>query len=588
MKCDFSGYATKNDLKCTDGRRIRKGAFKDCDGRKVPLVWNHLHNDPANIIGHAVLEHRDDGTYAYCSFNNSSAAKDARELLAHGDITNLSIYANQLVQRGNDVIHGEIREVSLVLAGANPGAFIDNLSFKHGDDYETVDDEAIIYTGLKLMHGDGMELDDDEEDEEDDDELSHAEGKTLQDVFNTLSDEQKNCVYAMIGMAISDNEDGGSVEHSYEGGYKVKKNVFDEASKSTGEENKATLTHSQIKEIFDDAQKMGSLKASVLAHTQTYGIENIEILFPDAKSVMNTPDFIKRRTDWVDGVLSGTKHVPFSRIKSTAADITADEARAKGYVKGNLKKEEVIKVLKRVTTPTTIYKKQKLDRDDIIDITDFDVVAWLKAEMRLMLDEEIARAILIGDGREADSTDKINEEHLRPIWKEDDLYVIRVEVAKTKTTEEIMEIILRAMDDYEGSGSPRMYTAPGTLTDMLLEKDKIGRRYYNTPSEVAAALGVSGVTTVPLFKNQTRTETVGFGATAKTYKYTLHSIIANLRDYVVGADKGGQIATFDDFDIDYNQQKYLMETRISGCLVHPKSVIVVEYKEEVTTPSSGG
>lgn len=582
MKCDFSGYATKNNLKCTDGRTIRKGAFKDCNGRKVPLVWNHLHNDPANIIGHAILEHRDEGTYAYCYLNGNDTAKDVRELLSHGDIASLSIYANQLVQRGSEVIHGEIREVSLVLAGANPGAYIDNLSFKHGDDYETVDDEAIIYTGLALMHSDGAVLDD----EDDDDELSHADGKTLQDVFNTLNEEQKNCVYAMIGMAISDAEGGDTVEHSDEGGDKVKKNVFDEASKETIETNKNVLTHSQIKEIFDGAQKMGSLKASVLAHAQSYGIENIEILFPDAKSVMNTPDFIKRRTDWVDGVLSGTKHVPFSRIKSTAADITADEARARGYVKGNLKKEEVIKVLKRVTTPTTIYKKQKLDHDDIIDITDFDVVAWLKAEMRLMLDEEIARAILIGDGREADSTDKIDEEHLRPIWKEDDLYVIRVEVAKTKTTEEIMEIILRSMDDYEGSGSPKMYTAPGTLTDMLLEKDKIGRRYYNTASDVAAALGVSGITTVPLFKNQTRTEVSGSGATAKTYKYTLHSIIVNLRDYVVGADRGGQIATFDDFDIDYNQHKYLMETRISGCLVHPKSVIVVEYKEEVTT--SGG
>lgn len=564
MEFDFSGYVTKTGLKCTDGRVIQHGAFKECNGTKVPLVWQHSHGDPDNVLGSIKLESRDDGVYGYGTFNGTPKAKTAKELVAHGDISAMSIYANELVQKGSNVIHGAIKEVSLVLAGANPGAFIDNLAFQHGDIVEEVEDEAIIYSGDNMF--------DDKKTQESS--IQHEDNETVGQVFNTLSDKQKNAVYAMIGMLMS----GEDMEQSSidEGGDGMSFNVFEGTGKP--EEKAKTLTHSQIKEIFDDAVKCGSLKESFLAHAQSYGIEDIDILFPDAKTVTPTPDFIKRDTDWVEGVLSGTRHTPFSRIKSTAADITADEARAKGYIKGKLKKEEVIKLLKRVTTPTTIYKKQKLDRDDIIDITDFNVVAWLKAEMRLMLNEELARAILVGDGREVDDEDKINEENIRPIYNDDDMYAYHVNITSATTTDAAMEAIIRARAEYNGSGSPTMYTTTGFLIDMLLLKDSLGHRYYNSKAEVANALGVSKIVEVPVMEGVQRTDSKG--------TYDLVALVVNLKDYVVGADRGGNISMFDDFDIDYNQYKYLLETRCSGALVHPKSALVIEKNSTPSTPPS--
>lgn len=582
-KFDFSGYATKVDLKCADGRIIRKDAFKHNNGQTVPLVWQHIHNDPTNVLGHAYLENREDGVYAYCKFNETEAGKNAKILVEHGDITALSIHANQLKQKGNDVLHGVIREVSLVLAGANPGALIDNLSIQHGDGkYETDDTEAIIYTGDKISLT----------------ELEHEDkgsNKTIKDVFETLNEEQKEVVYAMIAEALDhsatdgdeegekeDEKEGSDdkkddtqnkMEHSDKGGKVMKKNVFDKSKGEEGkEQKKATLTHSQLQTILADAQKCGSLKEAFLTHVQTYGIENIDYLFPDAKTVTPTPDFIKREMGWVPGVIGGTTHTPFSRIKSTAADITADEARALGYVKGSLKKEEVISLLKRTTTPTTVYKKQKLDRDDIIDITDLDIVAWLKAEMRMMLDEELARAVLVGDGRDSESEDKINEANIRPIYKDDNMYSHHVEIESDADTFDIVEAIIRARINYKGSGNPTLYTTPTRLTDMLLLKDTTGRRLYNTEAELASALRVSKIVEVPVMEGLTREN-------EDEELLDLIGIIVNLKDYVMGADKGGQVSMFDDFDIDYNQYKYLIETRCSGALVHPKSALVIEQKQ---------
>lgn len=555
MDFDFSGYATKNNLKCSDGRTICKDAFKDNDGQKVPLVWQHLHNEPYNVLGHALLENREDGVYAYCTLNDSEAGKNARLLVEHGDITALSIYANKLIQKGSSVLHGAIREVSLVLTGANPGALIDNLAFQHSDGSEAVDDtEAIIYSGdnIALKHAEKQEQEPD---------------KTIEDVFNTLNEEQKTAVYAMISKALEvEDDENEDIEHSEKGGNGVKKNVFEGLEKKS----KNVLSHSQMVEIFEDAQRTGSLKESFLAHIATYGIDPIEDLFPEARTITPTPELIKRDTEWVAGVISGTRHSPFSRIKSTAANITADEARALGYVKGNPKKEEIVRVLKRTTTPTTIYKKQKLDRDDILDITDFDVVAWIKAEMRIMLDEEIARAVLIGDGRPVDGDDdKINEECIRPIYTDDDLYSHHVKLTSEKTVEDLIDEILRARKEYKGSGNPAMYIDTDTLTDMLLLKDITGRRIFRTVSELAAELRVSKIVEVPVMENQTRVDD-------EDDTLQLKAIIVNLSDYVIGADKGGSINMFDDFDIDYNQYKYLMETRISGALIRPKSALVIE------------
>ena len=548
MKYDFSGYATKNDLKCADGRTIRKDAFKENDGQTVPLVWQHMHNEPMNVLGHAILENREDGVYAFCKLNETDAAQHAKLLVQHGDITAMSIYANQLKQNGADVIHGAIREVSLVLSPANPGALIDNLAFAHGEGIN--DAEAIIYTGESLS----TEV------------VEHsAPGeKTMKDVFDTLNEEQKNVVYAMLAHALEGEDDeegdGGAdpenIKHSDEGGQIMKKNVFENQPEGS---EKNTLSHSQIATIMAEAVKCGSLKEAFLAHAGTYGIDNIDVLFPDAKTVTPTPEVIGRRTEWVQGIISGTKHSPFSRIKSTAVDITADEARAKGYVKGNLKKEEVIKLLKRITLPTTVYKKQKLDRDDIIDITDLDVVAWLKAEMRLMLDEELARAILIGDGREPDDQDKINEDCIRPIAFDDDMYAHKVELAANVGTEAAIEAIVRARPFYKGSGNPALYTTESFLTDMLLLKDKMGRRLYPTETELCSALRVSKIVTVEVMEGVDN----------------LLAIIVNMADYTVGADKGGNVSMFDDFDIDYNQYKYLIEGRCSGCLTKPKSALVI-------------
>lgn len=563
-KYDFSGYATRFDLKCSDGRVIRKEAFAHNDGQTVPLVWQHIYNEPTNVLGHGVLEKRDDGMYVYGVFNDTENGKNAKLLVQHGDITALSIFANKLKQQGENVIHGDLKEVSLVLSGANPGAYIDYLEIKHSDGtYDVSDSEAIIYSGEETIEHSSEINDRKGVDTMADTELGHAEeGATVGDIFNSMDEEQKNVLYYMVAKAMEIESD---VKHSSEGGENMKKNIFDQQEEVA---NGPTLSHSQIKSIFEGAQKFGSLKESFLAHVQEYGIENIDYLFPDARTITNTPDLIKRDTEWVAGVLADTHHSPFSRIKSVAADLTADEARAKGYVKGALKKEEVIRLLKRVTTPTTVYKKQKLDRDDIIDITDLDVVAWLKGEMRLMLNEELARAFLIGDGRDSESEDKINEENIRPIYTDDDMYSHHVAIAEDKTIAEGMEAIIRAMEEYEGRGNPTFYAAQGVVTDMLLLKDTLGRRLYNSESEVAAALGVSKIVKVPVMKNVSRD--------VEAVTHNLLGIIVNLKDYTVGADKGGNISMFDDFDIDYNQYKYLMETRCSAALTHPKSALVIE------------
>ncbi len=573
MKYDFSGWATRNNIKCSDGRTILKDAFKQHDGQTVPLVWNHQHNESANVLGHAVLENRDEGVYAYCTFNDTEAGKNAKLLVEHGDVTALSIYANQLKQKGSNVMHGTIREVSLVLAGANPGAFIDSV-IRHG---EFCEDEAVIYTGeeLTLQHADDPSDKADKKDKKGDDEVDNNE-KTIQDVFDTLNEEQKNVVYALIGQALEDKEMAQSAieenENNIEedgGEQEMKHNVFE--GRET--ENNNVLSHDAMDTILKDAKRYGSLKESFLAHADDYGIKDIEWLFPDAKNVNTPPDFIKRDDSYVQKVMRGVHHVPFSRIKSMFADITADQARAKGYIKGNLKKEEVFTLLKRTTTPTTIYKKQKLDRDDVVDITDFDVVAWLKMEMRMMLDEEIARAILVGDGRSSSDDDKINEMNIRPISRDEDLYCVKapVAVAAAATEDEIAKAFIRTViksrKEYKGSGSPTLFTTEDVITNCLLLEDKNGRVIYDTVDKLATALRVKEIVPVEVMEN------------AKTMvnkvEKPLMAIMVNLVDYYVGADKGGAINMFDDFDIDYNQQKYLMETRCSGALVKPFSAIAV-------------
>lgn len=583
MKFDFSGYATKNDIRCTDGRIIRGGAFEHQNGMTVPMVFQHFHDDPTNVIGHAVLENREDGVYAYCALNDTEMGRNCRELVKHGDLTSLSIYANRLRQKGSNVIHGDIREVSLVLAGANPGAHIDNITIEHSDGFHDIDDEVIIHMDEDL-DPDDIDVDleeiedyDDDDMDLDDDDLSHADdddddddGETVADVFNSLSEKQKNVVYFMIGQALQEKGEGGSAQHSDEGGVRMKKNVFD--GSATSKNRGPVLTHADFDAITAEAKKNGSWREAVLAHAAAnYGIESIDMLFPDAKELNTPPAFIKRRTEWVNDVLTSVTHKPFSRIKTTFADITADEARARGYVKGNRKKEEVIKLLKRITIPTTIYKKQKLDRDDIADITDFDVVSWLRSEMRVMLDEELARAFLIGDGRDAESDDKIPEENIRPIWTDDDMYSQKVQLTASDDAATLIEKAIRARKDYRGSGSPVFYTTTDVLVDMLLLTDKMGRRLYQNETDLAAALRVSRIVEIPVMENQTRTDT-----TNGNKKYDLLGIMVNLRDYAVGADRGGAVNTFDDFDIDYNQYKYLIETRCSGSLMQPKSALVFE------------
>ena len=584
MEYDFSGWATRNNIRCSDGRTILKDAFKHNDGQTVPLVWNHDHNDPLNVLGHALLENRDEGVYAYCTFNDTDAGRNAKALVEHGDVTALSIYANQLKQQGPNVLHGAIREVSLVLAGANPGAFIDSI-IRHG---EESDEEAIIYTGeeLVLEHACGgatpkkkkKEMEHSQNTIVNDKNLdaikdnftppSGNKEKTVQDVFDTLNEEQKTVVYALIGQALDESNQNENNEK--EGNDNMKHNVFDQDQK----EKENVLTHADMETIISEGKRYGSLKDSFLAHTAQYGIDQIDFLFPEAKNVTNQPDFIKRDDSYVQKVLRGVHHTPFSRIKSTHANITADEARAKGYIKGHLKKEEVFTLLKRTTTPTTIYKKQKMDRDDIIDITDFDVVAYIKAEMRMMLDEEIARAILVGDGRSTSSDDKIPETNIRPIAKDDDLYTIKapVAVAKDATDDAIAKAFIRTViksrKEYKGSGSPTLFTTEDMLTNCLLLEDNNGRIIYDSVDKLATTLRVKEIVPVEVMEGVTRT--------AGAKNLPLMAILVNLNDYYVGADKGGAINMFDDFDIDYNQEKYLIETRISGALVKPYSAIAFE------------
>ena len=572
-KYDFSGWATKNDLQCSDGRTIRRDAFKDNDGQTVPLVWNHQHNDSQNVLGHALLENRPEGVYAYCKFNDTPAGKNAKMLVEHGDVSALSIYANRLKQNQGNVTHGVIREVSLVLAGANPGAFIDSI-MRHG---ECSDEEAVIYTGedLILEHAD----------KEDEMENDNKQEKTVQDVVDSMTEEQRNVMYALIGQALEDvkhsedadenqNENNGEGEDN-----EMKHNVFE----NDNNKQNNTLSHADMEMILKNAKRCGSLKEAVLAHADehgdaiydTYGIkpndkgEGISMLFPDYKNLNNVPEFIKRDTGWVAQVMGAVHHTPFSRIKSMFADIREDEARALGYMKGDLKKEEVFSLLKRTTDPQTIYKKQKLHRDDVIDITSFDVVAWIKAEMRMMLEEEIARAILIGDGRLADDDNKIQQQHIRSIANEDPLFAIHKDLVVAEGEERAKGFIktcIRARKDYKGSGEPTLFLAEEMLVEMLLLEDKNGRIIYESEAALARALRVKNIVTVPVME----------GAKNLAGNKNVLAIVVNLKDYNVGADKGGAVAMFEDFDIDYNAQKYLIETRCSGALVKPFSAIVIE------------
>lgn len=612
MKYDFSGYATRNDLRCSDGRTIRRDAFKECDGVEVPLVWQHMHDSPGNVLGHALLENRADGVYAYGTFNNTPSGLEAKELVKHGDIKSLSIYANRLKQVGGDVTHGVIREVSLVLSGANPQALIDNVAISHSDgDYEVIDDEAVIYSGDYLSHaGDDPEEEDDDmakqseetiEDvfktlsekqkqavyaivgaalEDQDEPVQHAEGddvedntddeddedETIEDIFNTLSEKQKQAVYAIVGAALE--EQGGEVSHSDEEGY-IMHNVFE-----TGQDAGEVLSHAEIEAIFTDARRGGSLKDAVLAH----GITNIQAFFPEDQLAPNQPGIIGRNMEWVTTVLNGVHKTPFSKVKSTAANLTADEARAKGYLnKGTQKQEEQLAALKRSVSPTTIYKLQKLDRDDVVDITDFDVVAWIKEEMRTMLNEEVARAILVGDGRSNISNDKIDETKIIPIWSDDEVYSVHTRVVKgADYAKDFIDAAIRARKNYKGSGSPTLFVGPGLLTEMRLIRDEIGHRLYKNDQELADELRVSKIVEVELLDNLTRT------VSGTTYEYG--GIIVNLNDYNVGATKGGEVNLFDDFDLDYNKYEYLIETRMSGALTQPKSALVIEF----TAANNGG
>ena len=656
-KFDFSGWATKANMLCSDGRIIRQNAFEECDGMKVPLVWNHQHNKPEEVLGHALLENREDGVYAYCSFNDTESAQNAKLLVQHGDVNQLSIYANKLKQQGCNVIHGVIREVSLVLAGANPGAYIDSV-IMHGDDSF---EEGTIYTDefieniIPLSHADNFKKGENEMQEEkktqetkndtketatdvfntlsekqkeavnviikqavedaknessketSKDELEHSkcgsdnkkkelehskdetgnskeddsenEDETVEEVFNTLSEKQKKVVYILVGEAVKEatgkSDDEYDNEDNDEGGNEnMKHNVFENDTN-----NQEVLSHADMMSIMEDAKRNGSLKDAVLQH----GIENIEYLFPDAQAIDKVPGFIKREDTWVTEIMNSVHHTPFSRIKSVFADITEADARAKGYIKGNLKTEEVFTLLKRITTPTTVYKKQKLDRDDVVDIIDFDVVAWLKSEMRMMLDEEIARAVLVGDGRSSSSNDKINEQNIRPIWTDDDVYTVKaaVDMAADATDDAKAKAFIRATiksrKNYKGSGNPTMFISEDMLTNCLLLEDTNQRVIYDTIEKLATALRVKKIVPVPVMEGLKRT--VG----PKTHE--LAGIYVNMNDYNIGADKGGAVNMFDDFDIDYNAQKYLIETRCSGALTVPFSAVAIEFVTPTENPA---
>ena len=580
---DFSGWATRCNVKCSDGRTIMKDAFVDNDKTTVPLVWQHNHTDADNVLGHALLENRAEGVYAYCSLNNTPEGKRAKELVQHGDICSLSIYANQLKQTGGNVIHGLIREVSLVLAGANPGARIMDVNIAHGDN---ADGDAYIFNASETLDI-GTEVEDIEhsdnnkegenmpnKEEQKEIKVEHAdEGndeETIQDVFDTLSEKQKKVVYAMIGMALEDKENGNAQEDK-----EVKHNAFDASNEA---DNQTELMHSEVLAAIEDAKKTGSMKEAFISH----GITNVENLFPEVQAVNKTPELIARDTSWVSVVMGSVKHSPFSRVKSTAANITADEARARGYIKGKQKISEVITALKRTTLPTTVYKLQKMDRDDVIDITDFDVIAWLKQEMRGMLDEELARAFLIGDGRDGSDDSKINEQNIRPILGDNATYTVARTLTRTSGetnsdfAKDFIKDVIKSRKEYKGSGNPILFTTEDLLTEMLLIEDKIGHRIYKTEAELATALRVSKIVTVPVFEGHKR-EVSG-------NNYALMGILVNLADYNVGADKGGAVTMFDDFDIDYNKYEYLIETRCSGALVKPYSAIT--FEEKLAEPSS--
>ena len=599
---DFSGWATRANVRCSDGRTIMKDAFKHNDGQTVPLVWNHQHDEPSNVLGHALLKNRNEGVYAYCKFNDTEYGQLAKELVQHGDITQMSIWANQLEQQktsnGANVLHGMIREVSLVYASANPKAYIESV-IRHSADGEEIvsEDEGVIYTGedIVISHSDknnNNEKENSKMAEETKKDNKSEDERTVKDVFDSMTEEQKTVVYAMIGQALEDaagdddddDDDDDNVKHSEGGNETMKFNVFDAGSRQSN-----VLSHSEMDTILKDAKRCGSLKEAFLSHAdgdteiadklQNYGINGTDWLFPEAKTLNPVPEFIQRDNGWVKKVMGAVHHTPFSRIKSMFADITEDDARAKGYIKGKMKKEEVFGLLKRTTTPTTIYKKQKMDRDDVVDIDSFDVIAWLKAEMRVMLDEELARAILVGDGRSTSSDDKINEQNIRPIWTDEDLYTIKalVEASASATADEKTKAFIRAVvksrKNYKGSGEPVLYTTEDKLTDCLLMEDNNGRVIYDTVDKLKNILRVKEIITVPAMEGLTRT-----AADGKTH--ALEGIIVNLKDYNVGADKGGAVNMFDDFDIDYNQQKYLIETRCSGALIKPYSAIAIE--SEVT------
>lgn len=589
-KYDFGGWATRNDMLCSDGRIIKKDAFKECDGITVPLVWNHNGaSSPDNILGQALLHNMDEGVYCYGLFNDTTNGQIAKNLVLHGDINSLSIYANKLKQSGSNVLHGAIKEVSLVLAGANPGAYIDTV-IAHSEDS---DEEAIIYNDFEITK-DALEHGSKEQEESNGEEAKDMAKKdesdmTIGEIFDTLTDLQKNAVYAIIGSISEENDKEDDEEDQ------VKHNCFDPSEMNS----KNVLTHSEIEAIFKDAKRVGSLREAVLMHDDEvdipdessgdsdvgsevqaapYGIGNIDYLFPDDRNVTNTPIFIKRDTNWVSSVMSGVHHTPFSRIKSLFADLTEDQARAKGYIKGNMKKEQFFSLLKRATTPTTIYKKQKLDRDDVIDITDFDVVAWIKSEMRIMLDEEIARAVLVSDGRQPSDDDKIPEDHIRPIWTDDDLFTIKAQITPDQGDDEediakkFIRTCIKARKNYKGSGNPDLYTTEDMVTNCLLIEDATGRTIYDSIEKLATKLRVRRIITVPVMENLTRDVTIHSEAKIAT----LQGIMVNLTDYTIGADKGGAVSLFDDFDIDFNAQKYLIETRCSGALTVPYSAIAIE------------
>lgn len=578
-KYDFSGWATRNDIRCSDGRTIRRGAFAEQDGTTVPLVWNHNHVDADNVLGHAILENRDQGVYAYCSFNDTKQGNNAKELVNHGDICSLSIFANQLKQNGGDVIHGAIREVSLVLAGANPGAKIENI-MAHGDNSE---EEAIIYNDsdeINLAHSEEKSKMEEENKE-----------KTVKDVIDSMTEEQRNVMYALIGEAIESTKGELDDDQSNEEENKMKHNAFENEDQTKKEETE-TLSHSEFMEIVSEAKRKGSMKDAFLEHNITeipylaHSITNVGNLFPEAKAVSRVPEVVDRDQTWVGNVMASVKHTPFSRVKSFYANITADEARAKGYVKGAKKVEEVITALKRTTDPQTVYKLQKMDRDDIIDITDFDVVAWLKGEMRGKLDEEIARAILIGDGRSSSSADKVDPLKIRPVYQDDTTYTIKRILTRASGADDsafakaFIKDVVKSRKEYKGSGNPTLYTTEDMLTSMLLIEDTTGRVIYDTIEKLKTALRVRDIVTVPVMEN------VGREDTGAKKKWNLLGVLVNLNDYNVGADKGGSVNMFDDFDINYNKYEYLIETRCSGALVKPYSAIT--FEEEISTASNAG